>query len=80
MTHDVKRKVMIMNVLAEPREEHVQEDMWRYRTEHVESMEENRELCALRAKAFQVFGKDFLTSHDSCSEAGSKLNPDEPNP
>lgn len=58
MTHDVKRKVMIMNVLAEPREEHVQEDMWRYRTEHVESMEENRELCALRAKAFQVFGKE----------------------
>lgn len=58
MTHDVSRKVMVMNVLAEPREEFLQEDMWRYRTEHVGSMEENRELCALRAKAFPIFGKE----------------------
>lgn len=58
LTHDVSRQVMVMNVLAEPREELLQEDMWRYRTEHVGSMEENRELCALRAKAFHVFGKE----------------------
>ena len=32
--------------------------MWRYRTEHVDGMEENRELCALRAKAFPIFGKE----------------------
>mmetsp|Transcript_60178 Transcript_60178/g.140641 ORF Transcript_60178/g.140641 Transcript_60178/m.140641 type:complete len:285 (+) Transcript_60178:71-925(+) len=58
MTHDVRRDVMIMNVLAEPREELVREDLWRYRTEHVECMEENTELCVLRAKALPVFGKE----------------------
>merc|ERR550539_878569 len=42
MTHDVKRGVLIMNILAEPREELLRDDLWRYRTEHVESMEENR--------------------------------------
>ncbi|CAJ1401219.1 unnamed protein product [Effrenium voratum] len=58
LTHDVTRDVMIMNVLAEPREELQRDDLWRYRTEHVESNEENRELCALRCKAFHIFGKD----------------------
>jgi hypothetical protein len=58
MTHDVKRGLMIMNVLAEPREELLREDLWRYRTEHVECMEENRYICSLRAKAWPVFGKE----------------------
>lgn len=47
-----------MNVLAEPREELLRDDLWRYRTEHVESMEENTVICGLRAKAFHIFGKD----------------------
>jgi len=58
MTHDVTRDVLVMNVLAEPREELLREDLWRYRTEHVETMEENRVLCHLRAKALPVFGKE----------------------
>lgn len=58
MTHDVTRDVMIMNVLAEPHEELLREDLWRYRTEHVESIEENRHVVALRSKALPAFGKD----------------------
>lgn len=57
-THDSVRDVMIMNVLAEPREELLRDELWRYRTEHVECMEENRVLCSLRAKAFTVFGRE----------------------
>jgi len=57
-THDVERDVMIMNVLAEPREELLRDETWRYRTEHIQCMEENRVLCSLRAKAFTVFGKE----------------------
>jgi ribosomal protein L27 len=58
ITHDVHRDVMIMNVLAEPREELLREDLWRYRTEHVECMEENKLLIHLRSKALPVFGKE----------------------
>mmetsp|Transcript_20825 Transcript_20825/g.34647 ORF Transcript_20825/g.34647 Transcript_20825/m.34647 type:complete len:317 (-) Transcript_20825:83-1033(-) len=58
MTHDVTRDVLIMNVLPEPREELLREELWRYRTEHVESMEENKLICNLRAKALPVFGKE----------------------
>jgi len=58
MTHDVRRGILIMNVLAEPREELQRDDLWRYRTEHVEDLEENRVLCSLRTKAFHVFGKE----------------------
>lgn len=58
MTHDVTRDVMIMNVLAEPREELLRDDLWRYRTEHVASLEENKLICYLRAKAIHIFGKD----------------------
>jgi len=56
-THDVTRDVMIMNVLPEPREELLRDEMWRYRTEHIASMEENRHLIYLRSKALPVFGK-----------------------
>ncbi|CAE7236380.1 unnamed protein product [Symbiodinium sp. CCMP2592] len=58
MTHDVRRDVIIMNVLAEPREELLRDELWRYRTEHVECMEENTEVCMLRSKALPVFGKE----------------------
>merc|ERR1719379_2037031 len=58
MTHDVQRDVLIMNVLPEPREELLRDELWRYRTEHVECMQENRYLCHLRTKALPVFGKE----------------------
>lgn len=58
MTHDIRRDVLVMNVLPEPREELLREDLWRYRTEHVECMEENKLICSLRAKALPVFGKE----------------------
>lgn len=57
-THDVERDVLIVNVLAEPREELLRDDTWRYRTEHVSCMQENRFLCHLRAKALPAFGKE----------------------
>ena len=41
-THDVVRNVKIANVMPESREELKEEDLWRYRTEHVRSMEENK--------------------------------------
>lgn len=57
MTHDVVRGLMFMNILAEPREELLREELWRYRTEHVESIQENKLLCHLRSKALPTFGK-----------------------
>jgi ribosomal protein L27 len=50
-THDVKRDVLVVNVLPEPREELLREDLWRYRTEHVNSVEMNKRLCMLRMKS-----------------------------
>lgn len=58
MTHDVTRDVMVMNILAEPREELLRDELWRYRTEHVACVEENKLLCHLRSKAVTVFGKE----------------------
>lgn len=58
MTHDVERDVLIMNVLPEPREELLEDDLWRYRTEHIQCMQENQYVCQLRSKALPVFGKD----------------------
>jgi ribosomal protein L27 len=58
MTHDVERDVQIMNVLPEPREELLRDDLWRYRTEHVKCMQENQYLCHLRTRALPVFGKE----------------------
>jgi len=58
MTHDVHRDVLIMNILPEPREELLRDELWRYRTEHIESTEENKLLCHLRAKALPAFGKE----------------------
>lgn len=56
-THETSRDVMLCNVLPEPREELLREDLWRYRTEHVASKEENRSVCHLRMKATRVFPK-----------------------
>ncbi|KAL8433289.1 hypothetical protein ACSSS7_003973 [Eimeria intestinalis] len=59
-THDVARDVFLCNVLPEPREELLREDLWRYRTEHVASKEENRHVCHLRTKATRVFPKPLV--------------------
>ncbi|KAL8444507.1 hypothetical protein Emed_006204 [Eimeria media] len=59
-THDVARDVLLCNVLPEPREELLREDLWRYRTEHVASKEENRHVCHLRMKATRVFPKPLV--------------------
>eukprot|EP00397_Hematodinium_sp_SG-2012_P063664 GEMP01088400.1.p1 GENE.GEMP01088400.1~~GEMP01088400.1.p1 ORF type:complete len:258 (+),score=53.88 GEMP01088400.1:89-862(+) len=59
-THDVIRDVLVANVLPEPREELIPEEFWRYRTEHVETMEENKHVIQLRQKANVVFGKPLL--------------------
>ncbi|KAL8426438.1 hypothetical protein Efla_005492 [Eimeria flavescens] len=59
-THDVTRNVLLCNVLPEPREELLREDLWRYRTEHVGSKEENRQVCHLRRKATRVFPKQLV--------------------
>lgn len=57
-THDAERDVMLCNVLPEPREELLREDLWRYRTEHARTKEENRHICHLRMKATRVFPKE----------------------
>ncbi|KAF8820691.1 hypothetical protein IE077_004444 [Cardiosporidium cionae] len=53
-------KVKYVNILPEQREELLPEDLWRYRTEHTRSMEENRHLCFLRTKATPVFPKPLV--------------------
>jgi len=59
-THDVVRNVLVANVLPEPRDELLPDDFWRYRTEHIETMEENRLVCQLRQKANVVFGRPLV--------------------
>ncbi|KAF8822864.1 hypothetical protein IE077_004369 [Cardiosporidium cionae] len=53
-------KIKFVNILPEKREELLPEDLWRYRTEHTRSMEENRHLCFLRTKATPVFPKPLV--------------------
>eukprot|EP01066_Platyproteum_vivax_P002582 Platyproteum_vivax@DN13168_c0_g1_i1.p1 len=50
-THHVGKDVLIANVIPDLRDELLEEDRWRYRTEHVASMEENRQLIFLRQKS-----------------------------
>lgn len=59
-TYDVSRNVTIINVLPEVREDIQAWDLWRYRLEHVRSMEENRNLCWLRTKAGTIFPKTLI--------------------
>lgn len=59
-THDVTRNCIIANVLPEVREDIQMYDLWRYRMEHVRSMEENRNICWLRTKAGTIFPKRVI--------------------
>ncbi|CDI79434.1 hypothetical protein, conserved [Eimeria acervulina] len=59
-THEVSRQLLLCNVLPEPREELLRSDLWRYRTEHVQSKEENRHICHLRRKAIPSFPKPLI--------------------
>jgi ribosomal protein L27 len=58
-THDLKRDVMIVNVLPEPRDELMSDDLWRYRTEHVLDITHNKKLCMLRQKFLPWFPDSF---------------------
>jgi ribosomal protein L27 len=59
-THDLKRDVMVVNVLPEPREELLADDLWRYRTEHVLDTTHNKKLCSLRQKYLSWFPNSSL--------------------
>eukprot|EP00922_Rhytidocystis_sp_ex-Travisia-forbesii_P037986 GHVS01056559.1.p1 GENE.GHVS01056559.1~~GHVS01056559.1.p1 ORF type:complete len:251 (-),score=37.55 GHVS01056559.1:319-1071(-) len=59
-THDITRDVLLVNVLSEKREELLKEELWRYRTEHVRSVEENRHVCMLRTKCTFAFPKELI--------------------
>ncbi|CAD7922569.1 unnamed protein product [Amoebophrya sp. A120] len=73
-THDTERDVKIANVLPEAREELLEDDLWRYRTEHVRSMEENKVLVALRQKALPVFGKTWVSPPTGMRPAPVRLS------
>ncbi|KAF4675778.1 hypothetical protein FOL46_000105 [Perkinsus olseni] len=51
-TYDPEKERFYANVLPEPREELLREDLWRYRTEFVTSVEDNKLLVQLRQKAY----------------------------
>jgi len=75
-THDVKRDVMIVNVLPEPREELLADELWRYRTEHVESLEHNKRLCLLRQKMLPNFPRELVNPPTGPRPAPSKISKD----
>ena len=58
-THDVVRDIIYCNVIPEPREELLREDLWRYRTEHVDSLSHNKEVCYLRQKMIPHFPRSL---------------------
>ncbi|EER06788.1 hypothetical protein Pmar_PMAR013839 [Perkinsus marinus ATCC 50983] len=51
-TYDPEKERFYANVLPEPREELLREDLWRYRTEFITSVEDNKLLIQLRQKAY----------------------------
>ncbi|KAF4747798.1 hypothetical protein FOZ63_033142, partial [Perkinsus olseni] len=51
-TYDPEKERFYANVLPEPREELLREDLWRYRTEFITSIEDNKLLVQLRQKAY----------------------------
>ncbi|CRG94298.1 mitochondrial ribosomal protein L27 precursor, putative [Plasmodium gallinaceum] len=76
-TFHVLQNILIVNILPEELEELKEEDLYRYRTEHVKSFEENRSLVYLRMKNIITFPKfkntqyikpplkpQFLTKYD----------------
>ncbi|ORM40887.1 Uncharacterized protein BXIN_1682 [Babesia sp. Xinjiang] len=59
-THDVERNIKLVNVLPEPPDELLRDDLWRYRTEHVSSIQDN---CALVWR--RVKSAHYMLSEDS---------------
>lgn len=62
-TFHVLQNIMIVNVMPEELEELKEEDLYRYRTEHVQSFEENRSLIYLRMKNNHMFPKFQKTQY-----------------
>lgn len=62
-TFHVLQNIMIVNVIPEELEELKEEDLYRYRTEHVQSFEENRSLIYLRMKNNHMFPKFQKTQY-----------------
>ncbi|EAN32934.1 Ribosomal L27 family protein [Theileria parva strain Muguga] len=54
-THDITRNVKLVNVLPEPPDELLRDDLWRYRTEHVTSIQDNTALIWRRVKSSFAF-------------------------
>jgi ribosomal protein L27 len=75
-THDVKRDVMIVNVLPEPREELLADELWRYRTEHIESREHNKRVCFLRQKMLPNFPRELVNPPVGPRPAPTKISKD----
>jgi ribosomal protein L27 len=75
-THDVKRDVMVVNVLPEPREELLPEDLYRYRTEHTEGTEHNRKLCMMRQKMLPAFPRPLINPPTGPRPAPQKISKD----
>lgn len=59
-THDVYRNIKIVNVLPEPPDELQRSDLWRYRTEHVTSFQDNCALIWRRVKSAHYLYKPQL--------------------
>jgi ribosomal protein L27 len=60
LTHDVNKEIIYVNVVPEPREELLKEDLYRYRTEHVRDLQENKELIYLRQKMLPHFPRKLV--------------------
>lgn len=76
-THDMKRDVMVVNVLPEPREELLAEDLWRYRTEHVIDSTHNKRLCMLRQKMLPWFpSRDLINPPSGPRPLPQKISKD----
>ena len=59
-THDVVKDIIYVNVVPEPREELLKDEMWRYRTEHVTSIAHNKQMCYLRQKMLPHFPRALV--------------------
>ena len=75
-THDVRRDVMLVNVLPEPREELLAEDLYRYRTEHVENLQANKIMCMLRQKMLPSFPRPLVNPPTGPRPAPTRLSKD----
>ncbi|KOB88875.1 hypothetical protein PFDG_03808, partial [Plasmodium falciparum Dd2] len=62
-TFHVIHIVFLVNILPEELEELKEQDLYRYRTEHVKSFEENRSLIYLRMKNNILFPKYKQTQY-----------------